>query len=278
MNLSTIQRGTGTAVLGFLLLVGAERLQAGCHHRHGGCAGCGWHHGSSGCAGCGWHHGQGGCAGCDGSYYGGDGYAYGDSGYPWGAGYNGYYPYDGWSWAARHAAWDPTGYHPYYGQYSYNNGGYGIWGSWYAENGIFGVPPVSLAIRAYGPSRYYPSYYMPQAQPAVESVEDIAPPPASAEAQPNPGRAILSLEVAEDARVYVNGTRMATPGTSRQFQTPNLKPNDVCIYDVRAEVRRNGRLIVDTQRVELRAGETRSLVFNLDESRPVATGLAGYTP
>lgn len=74
--------------------------------------------------------------------------------------------------------------------------------------------------------------------------------------------ALLTVDVPQDARVYVNGMLTKTPGTHRQFVSYGLRPGYGYAYEVRVVVTRNGEELSDTQIVRIRTGETRDLAFD----------------
>jgi uncharacterized protein (TIGR03000 family) len=87
--------------------------------------------------------------------------------------------------------------------------------------------------------------------------------------------------VPEDAKVYVNGILTSSPGTYRQYVSHGLVPGFRYTYEIEAVVRRNGRLIRDSQVIDVRAGETRDLAMNLNDApsvSSVATSLTVHVP
>jgi uncharacterized protein (TIGR03000 family) len=94
-------------------------------------------------------------------------------------------------------------------------------------------------------------------------------------------RALLSVNVPEDAAVYVNGRSTKTPGTHRRYVSYGLQPGYNYTYEIKAVVNRGGRELTDTQVVHVRAGQTRDLAFAFDEaasSAAVATSLTVHVP
>lgn len=79
-------------------------------------------------------------------------------------------------------------------------------------------------------------------------------------------QARLSIDVPEDAKVYLDGTLMKTPIAKRVFVTPALVPGRTYFYDLRVEVIREGQEVAATQRILVRAGQTAVATFpNLRE-------------
>jgi len=91
---------------------------------------------------------------------------------------------------------------------------------------------------------------------------------------------ILSMDVPEDARVYVNGILTKTPGAHRQFISRGLASGYQYTYNVRAVVHRDGKELSDSQVVRVEAGETADLAFNFDRATtsPVPTTLTVHVP
>jgi uncharacterized protein (TIGR03000 family) len=93
----------------------------------------------------------------------------------------------------------------------------------------------------------------------------------------NPAAGTVLVRVPEDARLYFNGTLTQTPGSVRRFNTPPLPVGQDFMYELRAEVTRQGRPISETKRVLVRAGQTTEVDFsNLDAAAatPAAIGAA----
>ncbi len=79
-------------------------------------------------------------------------------------------------------------------------------------------------------------------------------------------RARLSIDVPEDAKVYLDGELMKTPVAKRVFVTPDLTPGRTYYYDLRVEVIREGQVVAASQRILMRAGQTALATFpNLNE-------------
>ena len=156
--------------------------------------------------------------------------------------------------------------------------GYGYYDSCYgAVAGCCGSTVVSEK-----PAEVDPSVE-PPAEPSVLQPEGTEPPPLP---EPPPatdqqtGTMILSMDVPEDARVYVNGVLTKTPGTHRQFVSRGLASGYQYTYRVRAVVDRNGKELSDTQVVRVEAGDTADLAFDFDRATPslVPTTLTVHVP
>ncbi len=210
---------------------------------------------SSALAGCGhWRAVHGGWHGY--GYGAGYGYGYG-YGYGWGCG-SGYYsgcagtasygsPWaTGCGWGCN-SCWNSSwsaGYAPYYD--SWNSPGYWNYGSASSCCGTAAVARRTVVA---------------QQAPA----EALKP---TASYRPTQDGVLLTIDVPQDARVYVNGTLTKTAGTHRQYACSGLLPGNSYTYQVRAIVTRNGKELSDTQVVRFRAGETRDLAFDLGGRPP----------
>lgn len=134
----------------------------------------------------------------------------------------------------------------------------------------------------------------PAPAPPVDSVlpPDPAPlPPEPADAAPaldlppNPrdasddlrNGAVLTLDVPEDAKVYINGLLTKTPGTQRTYVSRGLDPGYRYTYEIRAEVVRNGQPVSEQRVVELQAGQTQTLAMDLRAIQPRSIELDSTT-
>jgi uncharacterized protein (TIGR03000 family) len=247
------------------LVLSSNSALAGCGHWravHGGWHGHGYGYGCNSGGSYGWNSGGSYGWNYGGSYgwnYGGSyGWNYGGS-YGWNYGrsdYPGYvYTPSRWSPCATGCGW------------SWNS----CWNSC-----------RSSCYRPYGNSWYSPSwsYYgvasdhrdgglLVRRSSAGQQARDEAPAPTTDDRPPQDG-VLLSLDVPQDARVYVNGTLTKTSGTHRQYVCSGLLPGSRYAYHVQVVVTRNGKELSDTQVVRFRAGETRDLAFDLG-ANPAAT-------
>lgn len=78
-------------------------------------------------------------------------------------------------------------------------------------------------------------------------------------------KAILSLKVPREAKVYINGKLTKTEGTLRQYVSRNLSENKNYRYRVKAVVNKNGRDIVRSRMVSMRPGQDRLVRFKFDQ-------------
>jgi uncharacterized protein (TIGR03000 family) len=84
------------------------------------------------------------------------------------------------------------------------------------------------------------------------------------------GAAQIIVYVPADARLRFDGYAVKTPSARRVFETPVLETGHVFEYKVEAEVMRDGRPVILTQKVEVRAGRVTQVIF----TEPTTTGLA----
>ncbi len=89
-------------------------------------------------------------------------------------------------------------------------------------------------------------------------------------------KAILSLKLPRDAKVYINGKLTKTEGTLRQYVSRNLSQDKNYRYRVKAVVNKDGRDIVRTRLVSMRPGQDRLVGFNFDQ--PQVTTLVLRVP
>jgi uncharacterized protein (TIGR03000 family) len=131
--------------------------------------------------------------------------------------------------------------------------------------------PESPAAAEPAPVLPEPASVLPDAKPAP-AVPDmppiLPPPPKDAMNRAMGGNGLLSVVVPEDARVYVNGMLTQTPGTYRQYVSRGLVPGYSYTYEVRVVLNRDGKVVSDSKTVQLRAGQTRDVSFDLQRSSP----------
>lgn len=84
------------------------------------------------------------------------------------------------------------------------------------------------------------------------------------------GRALLSVDVPEEARVFVNGVATATPGSHRTYASSGLSIGTEYTYQVRVEVERDGQIVSLDRTITLRAGEEHNEVFDFNASHVAA--------
>lgn len=104
------------------------------------------------------------------------------------------------------------------------------------------------------------------------------PPAADAESFLRQGRAYLTVNAPEDARVFVNGRATTTAGANRTYVSAGLASGRRYRYEVRAEVLRDGQTLHQTKYAELQVGSTAMLDFEFPADRSVETSLTVNVP
>ena len=123
----------------------------------------------------------------------------------------------------------------------------------------------------------------PAAQPAEKPAEDakpaVAPKEKESAGESDQGKATFNVQVPDDARVFINNLATKTPGMNRSYVSHGLQTGLRYSYEIRAEVTRNGKLLQETQTVQLEAGQTRTLDFKvLGKPAAVVTTLILHVP
>jgi uncharacterized protein (TIGR03000 family) len=85
--------------------------------------------------------------------------------------------------------------------------------------------------------------------------------PAAPDATPAPSRATVVVVLPAEARLLANGQPLATTSDHRTFATPELTPGKSFQYTFTAEMIRDGKLVSQTKKVQVRAGEETQLAF-----------------
>ena len=88
--------------------------------------------------------------------------------------------------------------------------------------------------------------------------------------------AVLSVTLPSDAQIYINGRLTKTEGSVRNYVARKLKAGKELGYQVKAVMNRDGKRLVRTQTVRMKAGITRTIEF--DFNQPVTTILALKVP
>ena len=176
-----------------------------------------------------WGSCWGSCNGCWGTY---SNYCHG-----WG-GYDCY----GSCWGSCNGCWGT-----YYGWDCNCAGSWGTYGTMYGgiSSPYFVQPPPVAGTPVAPPSK--PGEPIP---PPTPKPDEKKPGDAAA-----PNRARLIVDVPADAKLYIDDRAMKTVATHRAYQTPDLEPGQTYYYEVRVEVERDGKLLSETRRVLLRAGQ-----------------------
>jgi uncharacterized protein (TIGR03000 family) len=108
----------------------------------------------------------------------------------------------------------------------------------------------------------------------------MAPAPGAAGQQTGMRRAegLLTVNVPEEAKIFVNGQATTSTGSTRQYVSRDLQNGLTYAYEVRAEIVRDGQTLEQTKTIDLRAGATSSLAFDFDGAQPVETSLTVRVP
>jgi len=73
------------------------------------------------------------------------------------------------------------------------------------------------------------------------------------------------VSLPENARLTVDGYVTKSTSAERTFVSPALQNGATYTYTLQAEIVREGRSVVETQSVNVRAGETTRVPFNFSE-------------
>jgi uncharacterized protein (TIGR03000 family) len=191
-------------------------------------------------------------------------YGYG-LGYGYG-GYGGYYPslYSGYYGGYG-------SYYPYDSGY-YDSGYYGYGANWPYYVGA-GLRIANLARNLFGgygsygygnsnPYTVYDPGYVNDSGYATDPA--ILPPPAQDPPPIADNTAVLRVTVPESAEVWLNGAKMSSTGSVRNYVTPKLEPGQTYAYELKATWTVDGRAAGITRRVEVVPGR----VTEVDLTRP----------
>jgi uncharacterized protein (TIGR03000 family) len=100
----------------------------------------------------------------------------------------------------------------------------------------------------------------------VEIQSDV-PTEVNPEAGPSPAgdSAQLKVRVPADARIIVNGQLTTSTGRDRRYVSRGLEQGRNYRYELRAEIKREGRTVHRTRVVTLTAGKQTDVTFRFDE-------------
>lgn len=76
--------------------------------------------------------------------------------------------------------------------------------------------------------------------------------------------ATLNVSVPAGAKIYVNDKPTTSTGTVRRFVSRDLEPGYKFEYEVRAEMRVDGRLVREVKTIQMTSGDTKDIDFKLD--------------
>jgi uncharacterized protein (TIGR03000 family) len=146
----------------------------------------------------------------------------------------------------------------HFGSPRYGYGYYGGYGSYY---------PYYDAYPYAGSSPAYDLGYYGDTRSIDDNYVDVIPPPIIYQASygntdiARDTTAHLTVEAPADAVVWFDGTKMKTPGSLREYQTPTLTPGSQYTYEVRARWNENGREVTQTQEINIAAGSRVNVHF-----------------
>lgn len=140
-----------------------------------------------------------------------------------------------------------------HGSWGSSGGSHGSWGSGYVtERPVDGAP----------------------ATPPEGPTNGSTPPPADDDEmlfegarRLDPTSVMLSVVVPDDAKVFVNGLETTSTGERRRYISRGLAEGATYAYEIRVEVRRNGRTLDDTKLVRLQTGQVSHLEFAFNDTR-----------
>lgn len=99
------------------------------------------------------------------------------------------------------------------------------------------------------------------AAPAAKPAEAMPAPKAEKAPSMAMNQGKLSIDVPENARLYVDDQLIKTAAGQRTFNTPVLQPGQSYFYMVRLEIDVNGKTQQDTKQVIVRAGQSSQVTF-----------------
>jgi uncharacterized protein (TIGR03000 family) len=89
-------------------------------------------------------------------------------------------------------------------------------------------------------------------------------------AQDTGGKATVTVKLPADARLYVEGVLTTQTGAVRTFETPRLESGKPYVYDLRAEVVRDGQVRRISERVTVEANKAVEVELKLAEAAVAA--------
>lgn len=88
-------------------------------------------------------------------------------------------------------------------------------------------------------------------------------------------QAKVIFELPQDAKLFVDDVLIENAGARKTFRTPALKKGEQYYYELRAEVIRDGKKIVENRKITLSAGDVIQAKFNINRD---TTGVANVAP
>jgi len=78
----------------------------------------------------------------------------------------------------------------------------------------------------------------------------------------------ISIEVPEDAKLFIDGKLMSGTSTVRNYYTPALQPGQSYFYDVRIEMLKDGKTVAKEKKVIVQAGAIVKETFHQMKDSP----------
>jgi uncharacterized protein (TIGR03000 family) len=87
-------------------------------------------------------------------------------------------------------------------------------------------------------------------------------------ADPSETSAKITIDVPNNAKLYIDGQLMNGTSNERYFYTPPLEKGQSYYYDVRIEMVKDGKIVADTKKVIVQAGAMVKETFKQGENAP----------
>jgi len=140
------------------------------------------------------------------------------------------------------------------------------WSGCYGYRSCYGCSGCSGCSGCYG--SWMPVEMVPvEVEPAPPATPaPAAPAPTETKSAPAaPQSADLRVRLPEDARLVVGDFVTQAEGSERYYRSPALESGKEYLYELRAEVVRDGRTIEQTKTVHVKAGQTVEVDFSFDQ-------------
>lgn len=83
--------------------------------------------------------------------------------------------------------------------------------------------------------------------------------------------ATIQVNLPADAKLSIDGAATTSTSAQRSFVSPTLEPGKDYYYTLKAEVVRDGKTLVATQRIQVRPGQTTPVNLNDFQTTQVAS-------
>ncbi len=163
-----------------------------------------------------------------------------------------YYSHGSWGSHGSYGSW---GSHGSYGSWG-SHGSYGSWGS----HGSYGSWGSHGSYGSWGSAPVIQRPAQPSQEPQQQQPESLPKPDRSTLKQQR--GVLLTVQVPEGAKVYVNGYETRSTGTVRNYLTRNLDPQKTYRYRLRVVMNHQGQEVVAEKEVQLRVGQQVELKFD----------------